>query len=398
MRCLWSVALLTILAGVGPALAQSNDALKIGVMADSGPYADIQGKGSVEAVRMAVEDAGGQVKGRKVEVLSKDPQQKTDLASTIARQWFDEGVDVVMDPPGSNLSLAVQEIAKSRDKIVFNITSGSPAITGKFCTRTSFHWNMNNYVTARVLASNMIKAGFDTWFIIAVNNAGGKAGAEGVSSAVAALGGKVLGTVFHPGDTVDYSSFVLQAQSSGAKVVAIANSGENTINTIKAVNEYGLNKTARLAIPTFYVTDAHAVGMDIGKGLQFVDTFYWNDDPEAAAWGQRFFKRTGKMPSSIQAAAYTAAKFYLEAAAKVADPKNGAAVSDEMRKTVINDFMTKNGSIRPDGFVLRKRALYEIRPAGESKSEWDLLKKVKDIEAVEGTIALADTGCPLLGK
>jgi branched-chain amino acid transport system substrate-binding protein len=396
MRVVFAACAGLLLASASCAEAQDKkDNIIIGVMTDTGPYADIQGPGSAEAVRMAVEDVGGKVNGRPITVVTSDPQLKADLASSIARQWFDEGVDAIVDVPGSNLSLAVQEIARERNKIVFNITSGSPSLTGKACTPTSFAWAFNTYATSKAVASGLIKAGGRTWFAIGVNSAGGKAGAEAAATVVESLGGKMLGSVFHPVDAVDFTSFVLQAQASGAKVIALASSGEHTINTIKSINEFGLKATTRVAALTFYLTDARAIGLNVGQGLQFSDTFYWNDSDETRAWSKRFFARTQKMPTSLQVAAYSAATHFLKAAA-VVNPKDGVLVADQMRKTPINDVMTKDGQIRPDGFVLRDRFIYEIKAPAESTGEWDLLKRVASVDRNEAAIPLAETGCPLV--
>ncbi len=379
----------------------SGDVVKIGVLNDqSSLYADLSGQGSVLAARMAVEDAGGTVLGKRIEVIFADHQNKPDVGSAIASQWFDtEGVDAIVDVPVSSVALAVQEVARQRGKIVMFSSAGTSDLTGKACSPTGFHWTFDTVALAKGTASAIVKNGGDTWFFITADYAFGHAMERDTAAVVEASGGKVVGSVRHPMNSQDFSSFVLQAQASKAKIVAMANAGGDTVKTVKTAAEFGLvaggQKLAGLLV---FITDVHSLGLQAAQGIQLTSSFYWDMDDDTRAWSARFAERFGgKRPSMPQAGVYSAVAHYLKAVA-AAGTDDGKIVAAKMREMPVDDFMTKKARIRRDGRVMRDFYLFEVKAPSESKGPWDYYKLIRTIPAEEAARPEAEGGCPLVGK
>ena len=402
----------TLLAGVaaagllaGAAQAQqgkiSNDVVKIGVLNDqSSLYADISGQGSVVAARMAVEDFGGKVLDKPIEVVFADHQNKPDVGSAIARRWIDEeGVDAISDVPTSSVALAIQGLTREKKRIFLMSGPASSDLTGKQCSPYGFHWTYDTYALANGTGGAMVKQGGDTWFFITADYAFGHALERDTGNAVKAAGGKVLGAVRHPLNTNDFSSFLLQAQGSGAKVIGLANAGGDTINSIKQASEFGIVQAGqKLAGLLVFISDVHALGLKTAHGLVVTTAFYWDQNDETRAWSKRYMEKMGgKAPTMVQAGVYSGVKHYLQAI-KDAGTDDPDAVAAKMREAKINDFMTKDGWIRPDGRVMRDMYLVEVKEPGESKGPWDYYKILRTIPAEEAARPLDQGDCPLVKK
>jgi branched-chain amino acid transport system substrate-binding protein len=361
--------------GVAKAQEVSGNVVKIGVLNDqSGPYADLAGKGSFVAAQMAAEDFGGKVLGKPIEIVTADHQNKPDIASNIVNQWIDtDNVDVVSDVPTSSVALAVQEITKNKNRIHINSTAASSDLTGKACSPTGVHYTYDTYALAKGTGGALVKQGGDTWYFITADYAFGHALEKDTTAAVVAAGGKVVGAVRHPfPGTTDFSSFLLQAQSSGAKVVGFANAGADTINSIKQGGEFGLvaggKKLAGLLV---FLTDIHSLGLKTAQGLVITDGWYWDRDDETRAFAKKFAaKHNGAMPTMAQAGVYSSTMHYLKAvdAAKTDEAK---AVVAKMKEMPINDFFAKNGKIREDGRMVHDMLLVQVKKPEESKGPWD---------------------------
>ncbi len=389
-------------AGFGAARAQvSGDVVKIGVLNDqSGPYADLGGKGAVMAAQMAADDFGGKVLGKPIQIVGADHQNKPDIASNIVNQWLDtENVDVVSDVPTSSVALAIQEITKNKNRIHLNSGAASSDLTGKACSPTGIHYAYDTYALANGTGSTLVKEGGDTWYFITADYAFGHALEKDTTTAVTAAGGKVLGAVRHPfPGTTDFSSFLLQAQSSGAKVVGFANAGADTINSIKQAGEFGLvaggQKLAGLLV---FLSDIHSLGLKTSQGLVITDGWYWDRDDESRAWAKKFAdKHGGKMPTMVQASVYSSTMHYLKAvdAAKTDEAK---AVVAKMREMPINDFFAKNGKIREDGRMVHDMLLVQVKKPEESKGPYDYYKILRVIPAEQAFRPMkAEFGCPLV--
>src|SRR5215831_10343808 len=340
------------LALTAPAPAEiSGDVVKIGVMNDmSGLYADISGPGSVEAARMAIADFGGTVAGKKIELISADHQNKPDIGSAIANQWLDnDGVDAIVDVPTSSVALAVQEVARNKNKVFLISGAAASDLTGKACSPTSVHWTYDTVALANGAGSAVVKAGGNTWFDTTADYAFGHALERDTSKVVEENGGKVLGSVRAPLNTADFSSFLLQAQNSKAKIIGLANAGGDTINSIKQAAEFGVVEGGqKLAGLLVFVDDIHSLGLPAAHGLQLTESFYWDQSDATRAWSKRFFDKIKRQPSMIQAGVYGAVTHYLNAI-KATGSDDGLTVVKEMKATPVNDFMTKNGKIRDDG-------------------------------------------------
>ena len=392
-------ALIALIFSVLPGVAfcADADAVKIGVLADmSGVYADIGGQGSVEAVKMAIEDFGGSVLGKPVEVVSADGQNKPDVASGIARNWYDSGVDVITDIPASGMALAIMQLSKDKKKIAMVTSAGSSDITGKSCSPYTAHWTWDTYAMSHGTGETIVKRGGKDWFFITADYVFGQTLERDTAAVVTANGGKVLGSVKHPLNTSDFSSYLLQAQSSGAKIIGLANGGADTTNTVKQAIEFGLPKSgAQLVALIAFISDIHSLGLKDAQGLMLTEAFYWDFDDATRAWSQRFYQRNKRMPSMTQAGAYSAVTHYLKAV-KAVGSKDADKVMAQMRATPINDFMTHDGTLRIDGRVLRDMYLFQVKKPEESKGEWDLYKLVAKIPAAEAFRPLSDGGCPLV--
>jgi branched-chain amino acid transport system substrate-binding protein len=380
--------------------AQSGPPLRIGVLSDlSGPLADLSGPGSVEAVKMAVEDFGSTVIGRPIEVIAADHQNKADIGAQIAGNWYDnKNVEVITDLPNSSVMLAVQEIGKRKDKVVIATAGASSDFTGKSCSPNGIHWIYDTYALAAGTAQAVVKQGGDTWFFITSDYAFGHSLERDASAFVTAGGGKVIGAVRHPLNTADLASFLLQAQASKAKVIGLANSGNDLINTVKQASEFGLaQKGQKLAGLLIFLTDVHALGLSTAQGLVLTEAFYWDQNDATRSFSKKFFQRTGRMPTMIHAGNYGAIMHYLKAVA-AAGTTDATKVIAAMRETPINDFMTKDGRIREDGRVLRDMYLFEVKKPEESTGPWDYYKQIGVIAAATAARPLAESDCPLVKK
>ncbi|MGX7706628.1 ABC transporter substrate-binding protein [Methylobacterium sp. Gmos1] len=379
-----------------PARAADQGPVRIGVLVDlEGTYADIGGLGAVEAVRMAVEDVGGSVLGRPIEVVSAGGQNKADVAANIARQWYDSGVDVITDLPSSAMALAVMNLANEKKKIALVTSAGSSDITGKFCSPYTAHWTWDTYAMARGTGSSVVRQGGTDWYFLTADYVFGQALERDTAAVVKASGGRVLGAVRAPLNTQDFSSFLLQAQASKAKILGLANGGTDTTNAIKQAREFGLTDSMQLVALIAFLSDVHSLGLKVAQGLLLTEAFYWDQDEATRAWSRRFFARMKRMPSMTQAGAYSGALHYLKAV-KAVGSKDPDAVMAQMRRTPIEDFMTHGGTLRADGRVIRDMYLFQAKTPAESTGEWDLYKLVRRIPGDEAFRPLAEGGCPLV--
>src|SRR5437660_6121735 len=376
----------------------SGEVVKIGVLNDmSGLYADIGGAGSVEAARMAIADFGGSVDGKKIEVISADHQNKPDVGSAIANQWFgNDGVDAIVDVPTSSVALAVQEVARKKNKVFLISGAAASDLTGKACAPTSVHWTYNTVALANGTGAAVVKAGGDSWFFITADYAFGHALERDTAAVVTANGGKVLGSVKVPLNSADFSSYLLQAQASKAKIIGLANAGGDTINSIKQAAEFGVVEGGqKLAGLLVFVSDIHSLGLPAAHGLQLTEAFYWDQNDQTRAWSKRFFDKVKRQPSMVQAGVYGAVSHYLNAI-KATGSDDGPAVVKQMKATPVNDFMTKNGKIREDGRLVRDMYLFEVKAPSESKGSWDYYKQISVIPSEEAFKLPGPNECPLV--
>jgi branched-chain amino acid transport system substrate-binding protein len=385
---------------VSAARAQvSDDVVRIGVLNDqSGLYADLGGPGSVTAARMAVEDVGGAVLGKPVEIVFADHQNKSDIGVALARQWFDVGkVDMAIGFDNSSVALAVEQLAAERNRIAIAGAVGSTAFTGKACTANEASWIYDSYALTTSLAKSTVAEGRDTWFFITVDYAFGHSLEADASAAVQAAGGKVLGSVRHPLNTSDFSSYLLQAQASGAKVVAFANGGGDMVNAVKQANEFGLTKNQSMVALLIFISDVHSMELKAAQGLKFVTAFYWDRDAESRAWSKRFFEKQGRMPTMAQAGVYSAVRHYLIAIA-AAGTDEAKAVMAKMRAIPVNDFYVKNGQLREDGRLVHDMYFSQVKTPSESTKPWDYYNMLGVIPGVQAFRPLAEGGCPLVAR
>jgi branched-chain amino acid transport system substrate-binding protein len=391
-------ALLASCLSAHDARAQISDyVVRIGVLNDqSGLYADLGGPGSVVAARMAVEDFGGAVLGKPVEIVYADHQNKSDVGAAIAREWFEVGkVDMVIGFDHSAVALAVEQLAAEKGRIAIAGAVGSTAFTGKSCTPTEASWIYDSYALTTSLAKAIVAEGRDTWFFITVDYAFGHSLEADASAAVRAAGGKILGSVRHPLNTADFSSYLLQAQASGAKVVAFANGGGDMVNATKQANEFGLTKNQTIVSLLVFISDVHSMQLQAAQGLKFVTAFYWDRDEETRIWSKRFFERQGRMPTMPQAAVYSAIRHYL-GAIEAAGTDEAKAVMAKMRERPVNDFYVKNGRLREDGRLVHDMYFAQVKAPAESKGPWDYYKLLAAIPGGQAFRPLAEGGCPLV--
>ncbi|MFL6837256.1 MAG: ABC transporter substrate-binding protein [Bradyrhizobium sp.] len=388
---------LAISSGVANAQI-SDEIVKIGVLTDmSSLYADATGKGSLAAVQMAVADYGGKVKGKPVEVIAADHQNKPDIGVAIARNWYDnDAVDAIFDVPTSSVALPISALTREKNKININSGGGSSDITGVACSPNTVHWTYDTYALSNVAGKAMVKRGEDTWFFVTADYAFGMALERDAANVVKESGGKVLGDVRHPLNSSDFSSFLLQAQASKAKVVALANAGGDTTNALKQAAEFGLSQGGQKMIALLQeITDTHALGIKATEGLIVTDAFYWDMNDETRAFSKRFNEKVGHMPTMIQAGLYSATMHYLKAIDAVGTDE-APKVMTQMRATPINDFFAKNGKIRIDGRMVHDMYLFEVKKPSESKNEWDLYKLLATVPGDEAFRPLDKGGCPLV--
>src|SRR6201999_1891982 len=376
-----------------PAAAQG---VKIGILNDqSGVYADYGGKYSVEAAKMAVEDFGGSVLGQKIEVISGDHQNKPDLATSIARRWYEvDGVDMITELTTSSVALAVQELSKEKKKIDIVVGAASSRITGDACTPYGFHWAFDTHALAVGTGGALTKAGGDTWFFLTADYAFGYSLEKDTSDVVIANGGKVLGSVRIPLNTPDFSSFLLQAQSSKAKIIGLANAGLDTTNSIKQAAEFGIVKGGqKLAGLLLTLAEVHGLGLEAAQGLVLTEAYYWDRDDKSRDLATRFFKRTGRMPSMIHAGTYSATLQYLKAV-KAAGTKDTEAVAAKLKELPVDDLFGK-GKVLPNGRYVHDLYLFEVKKPSESKKPWDYYKELAVVPGDKAFPTAAESGCPL---
>ena len=376
----------------------ANAPLRIGVLADmSGPLSNISGDGSVTSARMAVEDFGGSVLGRPIEILVGDMQTKVDIGVEVARHWYDvQGVDVICDIPNSAVALAVQTLATQRKRIVLQSAAGTTELTGRQCSFYGVHWTFDTYALAKGVVSSIIDQGGDTWFMIVTDYAFGLSLEANARQIIESRGGRVLGSARYPSETTDFASYLMQARASGAKVIGLATNTNGAENLIKQAREFGIVQSGqRVAALILYLADVHAVGLEAAQGTLVEEAYYWDLDDAMRAFGKRLMAHTGAVPNQTQAAAYSAVTHYLKAMA-ACGTTDADAVMRQMRATPINDFMTHDGRIREDGRVVRDMYLFQVKSPAESRGPWDYYKLLRRIPGEETVIPLAETGCPLL--
>jgi branched-chain amino acid transport system substrate-binding protein len=402
MRLVVSAAL-SLLAvaviGTGTASAQiSDDVVRIGGLNDqSNVYADIGGPGSVVAARMAIDDVGGKVLGKPVDLIVADHQSKADIGASIARQWFDADlVDMVIGFENSSVALAVEQVAFQKNRIAIAGAIGTTAFTGKACTPNEAAWVYDAYALTNTLARSVVKRGQDTWYFITVDYSLGHSLEADATNAVLASGGKVLGSARHPLNTADFSAFLLQAQASGAKVIALANAGGDMINATKQANEFGLTHAGQTIVSLLtFITDVDTVGLKAMQGLTFVTAFYWDRDDETRAWSKRFLELHKRMPTMAQAAMYSAVRHYLRAI-EAAGTDEAKAVMAKMREIPVNDFYAKNGRVREDGRMVHDMYFVQVKSPEESSGPWDYYKILSTIPGDQAFRPLDEGGCPLV--
>ena len=381
--------------------AQDAKPIRLGVLNDqSGVYADFGGKGSVIAARIAVEDYGGKVLGRPVEVVSADHQNKPDIASTITRGWFErDNVDAVIDLTTSAVAIAVREVAVAKNRAMLIASASSPEMTGKYCSPITVHWGFDGYANSVVAAKATVAEGLNTWFFITGDNAGSHAQEEQAALFVKKAGGEVLGAVRHPLGTADFSSFLLQAQASKAKVVALANAGVDTTNAIKQAHEFGLTTGGQAVLPMLaFITDIKAIGIENATGLRFTAGFYWDRTDETRAWSKRFMDRNdGRAPTVVQAGVYSLALHFLKSM-DAAKSEDGTVVVTHMKSTPVNDALWKNVRIRQDGRSLNDMYLVQVKKPGDFKAPWDLYNIVSTIPGDQAFRPETEGGCSFTAK
>jgi branched-chain amino acid transport system substrate-binding protein len=401
----WTAALATTAClYFGQAFAEapkiSDGVVKIGILTDmSSIYSDIGGPGSIVAAQMAIDDFGGKVAGKPIELVYADHQNKADLSASIAREWFDnEKVDAILDVMSSGSALAALEVAKQRKKIIAFNSPGATRLTNEACGPYAIHWAYDTYAMAHGTGYAMVKQGYSTWFFITADYAFGTDLERDTSEVIVANGGKVLGGVRVPINTSDFSSFLLQAQASKAKVIALANSGGDTTNSIKQAAEFGINRGGqRLAGMLVFITDVNSLGLDIAQGMLLTTAFYWDMNDETREWSKRFMAKHGSMPTMAQAGLYSTVTHYLKAVQAVASDESEAVMS-KMRATPVNDFFVKNGKIREDGSMVHDMYLVEVKTPAESKGKWDYYKIRETIPADQAFQPLSTSRCPLVKK
>jgi branched-chain amino acid transport system substrate-binding protein len=395
-------ALAAALAAALGANAQgiSNDVVRIGVLSDmSSLYADNAGAGSVAAAQMAIDDFGGTVLGKKIELLSADNLNKADVGAGITREWIDrQGVDAVVDVPNSAVAFAVQELTRSKNRVFLATGTASSRLTGDACSPTTVHWTYDTYALANGTGRAVVQAGGDSWFFIAADFAVGTQLRADTERVIKAHGGRVVGGVRHPINSNDFSSYLLQAQSSKAKIIGLATAGGDMINIVKQAGEYKLVEGGqRLAGLLVFIADIHSLGLDKAQGLLLTAAFYWDLDEQTRAWSKRFATRYPKVPTMIHAGTYGAVSHYLKAIA-AAGTDEAKAVVAKMKEMPVDDFMTKRGVIRQDGRLVRDMYLFQVKSPAESKGQFDYYKLVATIPGDQAFRPLAEGGCPLVVK
>lgn len=380
-----------------PASAQiSGDVIRIGFITDmSGLYSDIDGAGGAEAIKMAIADMGGAINGKKIELLTADHQNKADIAASKAREWIDQqGLDLLIGGTNSGTSLAMAKLAAEKKTPFISVGAASARLTNEECTPYTVHYAYDTVALARGTGGAIVEQGGKDWYFLTADYAFGASLEKDTAEVVKAKGGRIVGSVKHPLSASDFSSFLLQAQSSKAQILGLANAGGDTINSIKAANEFGITKSMKLAGLLMFINDVHAIGLQAAQGMYLTDGWYWDQSDASRKWAKRFFESQKRMPSMLQAADYSATSHYLNAV-KAIGTDNGDKVMEQMKKTKINDMFAKNGEIRPDGRMAYDMYLMEVKKPSESKAPWDYYKVAKVIPAAQAYTAKSETKCAL---
>ena len=401
-RHLLSAAVMTLGLGAAAFSAQaaiSNDVIRIGIISDmSGVYSDVDGPAGVEAIRMAIADMGGEVAGKKIELLTADHQNKADLASSKAREWFDQqNLDMLIGGTNSATNLAMAGVAAEKKKPFISIGSASSDMTGAACTPYTVHYAYDTVALARGTGGAVVKNGGKTWFFLTADYAFGHALERDTSTVVKEAGGTIKGNVRAPLSNSDFSSFLLQAQASGAQILGLANAGGDTINAIKAANEFGVTSTMKLAGLLIFVNDIHALGLKATQGMYLTDGWYWDQSDESRAWAKRFEDKIKRKPSMLQAADYSAVTFYLNGV-KATGSDDADTLMKWMKSNKINDFFAKNGYVREDGRMVHDMFLMQVKKPEESKGEWDLYKIVATLPGDEVFKPFGESACKFIKK
>ena len=372
----------------------SGDVIRIGLITDmSGLYADIDGPAGAEAIKMAIADMGGAVNGKKIELLVADHQNKSDVAAAKAREWFDtQGLDMLIGGTSSGTNLAMAKVALEKKKLFISIGGATAALTNEQCSPYTVHWAYDTVALAKGTGNAVVKAGGKSWYFLTADYQFGAQLQADTSSVVKAAGGTVVGSVKHPLSASDFSSFLLQAQSSKAQILGLANAGGDTINSIKAANEFGITKTMKLAGLLMFINDVHSLGLKATQGMYLTDSWYWNRDAETRAWSRKFFDKIKRMPSSIQAADYSATLQFLNAV-KATGTDDSDKVLAHMKKTKINDIFSKGGFIRDDGSMIHDMYLMQVKTPAESTEPWDYYKVVETFKGETAWTTKAETKC-----
>jgi branched-chain amino acid transport system substrate-binding protein len=377
----------------------SGTSVKIGFITDmSGLYADLDGPGGTEAIKMAIADFGGKVLGKPIEIISADHQNKPDIAASLAREWIDQqGVDVVIGGTNSGAGIAMAKVAGEKKRPYFNIGAGSTRLTNEDCTPYTVHYAYDTAALANVTGSAVVKGGGKSWYFLTADYAFGQSLEQDTAAVVKASGGTVVGAIKHPLSASDFSSFMLQAQASKAQVLGLANAGGDLINSVKAAREFGITKTMKLAGLLVFITDVHSLGLAATQGMLLTDGWYWDSSPETRDWSKRFFQKMKKMPSMAQAADYSVTLTYLNAV-KAAGTDDADKVMAQLKKAKINDVFAKNGYIRQDGRMIHEMYLLEVKKPEESKYPWDYYKVVAKVPGEQAFQSLEKSTCPFIKK
>jgi len=397
-RSLLVAGFISVMPAVSVFAQQAGQPLKIGVLSDlSSVYSDIGGLGNVEATKMAIEEFGGSMFGAPIELLTADPQNKPDTAASIVRKWYEnDGVDMIIDMPTSATALAGMELSRQFEKIMIVTDAASSDITGKSCSPYTAHWTYDTYANAHTVGGAIVKNGGDSWFFITADYVFGHSIERDTGEVVKAAGGKVLGSVKHPLNTPDFSSYLLQAQSSKAKIIGLANGGGDTINAIKQAGEFGIVSGGQnLAAVVMFISDVHSLGLKLAQGLIITEAYYWDLNEKTRAFGKRFFERMKRMPTMNQAATYSATLHYLKAV-QAAGTKETRPVMAKMRATPVRDAFTDNGILRDDGRMVHSMFLFEVKKPEESKGPWDYYKVLAEVPGDQAFRPLNEGGCPLV--
>jgi len=384
---------------LGTSAVAQDAPVNLGVLTDmSSLYADNGGQGSVVAAQMAVDDFGGKVLGRSIQIVASDHQNKADVGAAIARRWLDnEGVEAILDVPNSAVALAVQGIARDKKKLFLATGAATSRLTGDECSLTGIHWTYDTYALSQGTAKAISRLGAKSWFFLSADYSLGAQLEADSRKVIEATGGKVVGAVKHPVNTPDFSSFLLQAQSSNADVIALADAGGDFINAVKQAGEFGITRQQKLAGLIVFIADIHSLGLQNAKGLMLSSAFYWDLNDGTRAWSKRFIEKTQKVPTMIHAGTYGAVMHYLRAI-KAADTLDGPTVAAKMREMPVNDFMTRIGHIREDGRLIRDMYLFRVKSPEESKYRFDYYELLATILGEEAFRPMEEGGCPLLKK